>query len=396
MQSLFVVVLILAALAAAYYLLGRQVPGITPQQSGITLPINLKELIPATWTVLPNQFYHCDFDGDQQPEWLVLYRYDQASPSAAFQPGKAVTRGAIGAVVYDLEVNQVRQNLGSPSPFRPVSLFPYKLLPDIFPGNGQGFLGESSVTVGFWPAYQANSAKCSVNEIYVFGYSDGPFPTRLSVFRWGNSSVGYLGRHFVGDARIDVTPDPSLSKPITAVRTYNRLNDRSQFCEQHYYTRTATDTLSFVEDPNQLTIGFCFDAPADPAYPEGAVLAELRGDNPDDSGTNQTPTANSFLTQAAANSLPAELNDLKNPKRGGFRVLSVENPAALSAYPTAGTVISDTLTNQYWVWSQERVAITTTVVLNNGTRNVAWEVVSVANEVNAADMHWRIDRVTLH
>jgi hypothetical protein len=395
MQSLFVVVLILAALAAAYYLLGRQVPGITPQQSGITLPINLKELIPATWTVLPNQFYHCDFDGDQQPEWLVLYRYDQTSPSAAFQPGKAVTRGAIGAVVYDLEVNQVRQNLGSPSPFRPVSLFPYKLLPDIFPGKGQGFLGESSVTLGFSPAYQANSDKCSVNEIAVFGYSDGSFPTRLSVFHWDNPSVGYLVRHFVGNARIEVTPDPSLSQPTTAVRTYNRLNDRSQLCELHDYKRTTTDILNFVEDPNRVTIGFCFDAPLDPAYPEGAVLAELRGANPNDGGNNATPTGNSFLAQAATNSLPAELNRLKDPKRDGFRVLSVENPAALTAYPSAGTVISDTLTNQYWVWSQERVAITTTVVLESGTRSVAWEVVSVANELKAADIHWRIERVSL-
>jgi len=50
---------------------------------------------------------------------------------------------------------------------------------------------------------------------------------------------------------------------------------------------------------------------------------------------------------------------------------------------------------QYWVWSQERVAITTTVVLDSGTRSVAWEVVSVANELKAADMHWRIERVTL-
>ena len=117
--------------------------------------------------------------------------------------------------------------------------------------------------------------------------------------------------------------------------------------------------------------------------------------NPNDGGNNATPTGNSFLTQAATNSLPAELNRLKDPKRDGFRVLSVENPAALTAYPAAGTVISDTLTNQYWVWSQERVAITTTVVLDSGTRSVAWEVVSVANELKAADMHWRIERVTL-
>ncbi len=396
MRNLLVAVLILAAMAVAYfYFSGQTVSGVTAGQADVTLPVDLKALIPSRWTVLPKQFYPCDYDGDGQPEWLVFYRYDQTNPSPAFAPDKPVAAGAIGGAVYDLEAGRVRQNPGNASPFRPASLYPYRLLPDIFPGKGQGFLGESEVKVGFWPAYQSNLTQCSVTEIAVFGYSSGPFPTRVSVFRWGGQDAGFLGRHFVGNARVQVEPDPSASRPLTAIRTYDRLDDRSQLCEQHYYGRTATNTLNFVEDPTQATIGFCFDLPVDPAYPEGAVVAVLRGGNPNDGGDNVTPTGDSFLTQAAGDSLPGALKDLMNPQRNKVRILSVENPATLSSYPGAGSVISDTLTNQAWVWNEARVPITTTVVLNGSTHTLAWEVVSLTNGLKSADIHWRIDRVTL-
>ena len=395
MRTVLVILLILAALAVGYYLLTSRTPASGQRPVSMTLPIDLKELIPATWTVLPDQFRQCDFDGDNQPEWLVLYRYDQTTPTAASQASKSVSRGAIGGVIYDTQANQIPQNQSNPSPYRPGSLYPYRLLPDFFPGKGQGFLGETSVTVGFWPAFQNNSATCSVKEISIFGYSDSPLPTRLSIFRFGDANVGYLVANFVGNARLETTPDPSQSQQITLVRTYNRLNDRSQLCELREYPRTPPNTLNFPVDTNRSSIAFCFDAPQDPSYPEGVVMALLRGANPNSDGKNPTPTGNSYLTQSAANTLPPELNMLKDPARQPLRAVELQNPATLRAYPVAGKVVSDTLTNQYWVWGEEQIAVTTTVVLNGSNRNVAWDLVSLANQVKAADVHWRIDRVTL-
>ena len=373
------------------------------------LPIDLQTMIPISWKVIPGQFKTCDFDSDGDNEYLIIYSYD---------PGAVANRGLIGGVIYDTQVNRVPQAPGVEATYRPAFMVPYKLLPDIYGGKGQGYLGQSGVGVYPLPPIAAGG-KCQAKEILVYGYSYDAFPTILSVFRWEGELIGYVGWHVQGNVRLRAydaaSPDPSKPSATdnsgtaaVGVFAYNQLNQRSLLCAVRHYRRTppATKTdlppgLDFKEIKEDYTLDFCYGAPKDPAYPEGIVMALLRGQNP----AAVTPTGGSYLTKDALDALPPELSELKSADRKAIRTLSVSAPGTLGWYPPPGNRFTWTPTGTpsptpqtWWLNSEPPTVVETEIVLNDGTgqtRQARWTLVSMANEKANADTLWRISRVEL-
>ncbi|MEJ5197620.1 MAG: hypothetical protein WHX53_01740 [Anaerolineae bacterium] len=400
-----IVILVLAAIAGILLIYSYLRPRVPLPAGGTNLPLDLQTVIPASWKVVPGQYKTCDFDGDGENEYLVIYSYDVG----------AAGRGLIGGVIYDLQVNRPPQAPGVEAPYRPAFMTPYRLLPDMYGGKGQGYLGQSSVLVTLFPPV-ADPAKCRADEIVVFGYSYDPLPTTLSIFRWAGEALGYVGWYVQGNVRLatfDVegkssTGKESNSKAIVSVRAYNQLNQRSLLCAVRSYRRTPPADknslppgLDFAEIQAEYTIDFCYGAPKDPAYPEGVVVALLQGQNPPEG----TPTGASYLTAEAQATLPAALSFLKEPKRDKYpvRILSVSTPGSLGWYPPQGTRFTWTppgtpaaTPQTWWMGNDAPAPVETEIVTSDGvTRLVRWTLVSFSNEKANADLHWRITRVEL-
>ncbi len=378
LRSLLIVVLGLALVGAILY---SQRDTLSPR-SQETLPLNLSSLLPADWVVLSDGIASCDYDADGAQEWLVLYEYDHTELAERF---------LIGGIIFDTQSGGGGQTDGTPNPYRPELLIPYRLLPDIYPGKGQGYLGESRVALSLYsPARAEAGSGCRAEEIVVSGYSDASVdasPSRVSVFRWRQTDQsGYQVAHFVGNARVETSPAglPAQSdQPLQEVRTYNRLNERSQLCEVHGYRRQQSPLeLTFVDVVDEYSIDFCFEAPAEPAYPEGAVIALLRGDSPDAS----SPTGSSYLTSGAADSLPDALRGLAANPRSRYRVLSFGTQGTV--IPSGGSQIT-TGGAEWWV-GREQADVTT--VLDVGGVRVAytWRLISYTNARASTDIRWRV------
>jgi hypothetical protein len=355
------------------------------------LPVDLQEIIPTSWQVIQDQYKLCDFDNDGETEWMIVYKYDAAAGTGD---------SLIGGVVYDAQVNRVPQAPSDRSPYRSALLIPYKLLPDIYTDKGQGYLGETSVAVSLYPAQTGN--ECRGSEIIVQGYSGSGHPTRLSIFRWKDASVGYQGAHFVGNARVVAS---SPTGPITEVTTYNRLNDRSAVCDVQYYSRSPATTkdglppeVQFTRQDTAQTIDFCFGPPNDPAYPDGVVVALLRGNSPKDQENNPSPTGATYLTLNAV--LPPELTGISGANRTVYRILSFTNRGTLASQPAQGYLCNPTQVAQVtsgdqvvWWCGRETAEILTEIKLEDGSpARVLWKLISIASDELNADVHWRIER----
>jgi hypothetical protein len=387
------------------FLVCRASPLLQQGRQTTSLPVDLQNVIPSSWTPLPDQPVNCDYDHDNENEWLILFRYNTTQVQAPDQPpGTEVQRGPIGGVVYDAQVNYVPQEPANQSPYRPALLIPYMLLPDFYPGKGQGYLGESNVKLVQYPPLSKQDGKCVVEEIYAFGYADGPLPTRLSAFRWEDKATGYSVAHFTGNARLAADLPYDGSKRLKEVSTYNRLdNHRSLLCEVKRFVRSEESAgLSFPEDPNSYTIDFCFGPPDDPYYPEAVVVALLRGYAPKNTEEMPTPINKSYLM--AGVTLPLELGD---PSQAPVRILSLANQGAVEALPKQGgpcpgqtTPASSSETppadQSTWWCGNEQAEILTEVVLSGETRRVLWRLISVANDQVNADTHWRVSEVGLY
>lgn len=375
-------------------------------QEDSTMPVDLQNVIPSSWTPLPNQPTICDYDGDGEDEWLILFRYDTTQVQVPYQaPGTTLQRGPIGGVIYDAQVNYVPQEPGNRSPYRPALLIPYMLLPDFYPGKGQGYLGEDNVTLAQSKPSGRQPQDCVADEIYVFGYTDGSLPTRLSAFRWRGKATGYAVAHFAGDAWLTADLPTDSSKPLGQVTTYDRLdNHRSLFCEVKRFVRQGEPAdLSFPEDPGAYTIDFCFGAPDDPYYPEGVVVALLRGNQPKNAQAMPAPMGESYLMAGVP--LPPELG---NPSVNPVRVLSVVNQGAVETQPEQGgpcdqqSVSSPppnsepSASSEIWWCGNEKAEVLTEVVLSGETQRVFWKLISVANSEVNADIHWRVSEVGLY
>jgi hypothetical protein len=364
-----------------------------------TLPVDLQNVIPSSWTLLPNQPEICDYDADGEAEWLILFHYDTTEVQVPYQAeGTTVQAGPIGGVIYDAQVNYIPQEPGNRSPYRPALLIPYMLLPDFYPGKGQGYLGESSVTLAKYPA-STKSGQCAIAELYVLGYANGSLPVRLSAFRWRGKASGYVVAHFIGNARISADLSPDNSKPLSQITTYDRLdNHRSMLCEAKRFVRETSEgelaDLSFPEDPNAYTIDFCFNAPNDPYYPEGVVVALLRGNLPENTQNLPAPMGESYLM--AGVTLPAELG---NPSQTPVRILSVVNQGSVETLPAESKPCPQqsaaTPSRVIWWCGTDQAEVLTEVVLQGQTQRVLWRLVSVANDQVNADTHWRVSAVRL-
>jgi hypothetical protein len=370
-----------------------------------TLPVDLQNVIPTSWAPLPDQPTICDYDKDGENEWLILFRYDTTQVQPPDQPpDSTVQRGPIGGVVYDAQVNYVPQEPGNLSPYRPALLIPYMLLPDFYPNKGQGYLGESSVKLVQYPPVNRQNPTCAVDEIYVYGYTDGPLPTRLSAFRWLGKENGYRVAHFTGNAQLTSDLPSDGSKPLHEVTTYDRLdNHRSLLCAaKHFVRQGELPDLSFEEQASDYTIDFCFGPPDDPYYPEAAVVAMLRGDPPKNTEGMPAPMDKSYLTADAK--WPQELGD---PAHDPVRILTVVNQGAVETLPedaqpcpaqASSVVSSGTPAAQQTIWwcGSEQAKVETEVMLEGERRSLVWKLISVANDQVNASTHWRVSEVALH
>ena len=225
----------------------------------------------------------CDFDNDGQLELVLIYTYNNTTvpnPEPAATPDKntknpsTVAFAPFGGVIYDTQPGTLQPQPDNPGPYRTSNFVPYKLLPDYYVGKGQGYLGESTVRVLFAPAVTSGTG-CKTTDINIYGYSNGPFPTRLSVFRWAGTDLGYQDAHFAGDAAW--RRQLRLRDKSTAVITYNRLqNHRSVLCDGKDTSGPNLNVPTFIPDAALQTIDFCFGPPDDPVYPEGVVVDVLR------------------------------------------------------------------------------------------------------------------------
>ena len=411
MRFVRIIVIVLVSVAAVLILYSCLRSRVAPPGS-TDLPLNLQTIIPSTWAVVPNQYKLCDFDGDGENEYLIIYGYDPASapsalPATPVPPAVPVVgRSLIGGVIYDTQVNRVSQSPGAQSPYRPAFLIPYKLLPDMYGGKGQGYLGQNSVTVNLLPG-AVNNAPCQAKEITIFGTSYDAPPTNLSIFRWAGDPVGYIAAYFQGDTRLQAYGPNGSTQPtayVVDVYTYNTLNQRSLLCSVQHYRRgydpqnptVMPPGLEFVEVKDDYTIDFCYGPPKDPAYPDGVVMALLRGQNPD----APSPSGASYFMPNTT--VPPELQALKNPQRNPVRTLSVSAPGSLGLYPPQGTQSIWTPTNgtpsptpQVWWTSSNTAPVDTEIVVNGQVRQARWTLVSIANEQATSDTHWRITQVEL-
>lgn len=231
----------------------------------------LAEYLPDDWKPLTDNalqgFLRVNIDGDTPDEWLYLFHFDNQGDNL----------GPIGGVIYDA---QQQRELPQPA-----ALFvPYRLLPDWREGKGQGYLGETTVAWSQKRVNPANQDEANV-ELEVTGYSAGGAPTRLSLFRWLDVERGYGVAHFVGNGGIVLSPpDRADGSLVREVFTFNKLNDRSRFCERTRFARQGDENRFAEELPS---IYFCPQAPTimpstpgQPTYPEAVVLAWIWGNRP--------------------------------------------------------------------------------------------------------------------
>jgi hypothetical protein len=411
--------LIVIALAVIAFLLirrGGEFPSLLGRRQADTIvPLDLQRFIPAGWTVQADDQIECDFDGDPDLERLLIYRYNETQIQKPLErAGELETFGPFGGVIFDTQASSLAPQPSPPGAYRPASVVPYLLLPDFYPGKGEGYLGDTDVEVRLVPL-AGSDAECAAEETNVFGYTYGPLPTRLSIFRWAGREEGFQGVHFAGNARVESDILPEGSNRITQVTTYNRLlNHRSVLCEVNRYARvdarSAPSQFVFLPDAGVRTIDFCFEPPSEPMYPEGVVVALLRGRN----GGTGRPT--SYLLNDA-DDLPPEL-DLRNENRDPRNILVVGNPQFVVPFasdgawctveqvgladagpaPTAvrtGTprpAPTEDYSNRLWC-GRERVRVETRVMVEGAPREYGWVLISVRPDASNGGVYWRVQQV---
>jgi hypothetical protein len=410
------ILLIIIALAVIAFLLirrGGSFPRLLgPREATPTVPLDLQQFIPAGWTVQAEPRLECNFDDDPDLEQLLIYRYNPTTLQNPLEKaGTTVTYSPFGGVIFDTQTSSLQPQPNPPGAYRPSNIVPYLLLPDFYPGKGEGYLGETSVQIRYAPTPQ-EGATCATSEINIFGFTNGPLPTRLSVLAWAGRDSGYQGSHFVGNARVESDILPQGGNKITRVTTYNRLlNHRSILCDVNGYVRPSLSQLAFISDASLRTIDFCFGTPSEPVYPEGIVVALLRGQN---SGSG---TPSNYLLNDAT--YPAEL-DLKNPARKPNNIVSVGNPSWVTpiaiqgdwctaaqvgtplaaAAPSSSSPITATSTSvpspSGGLWcGRERVRIETRIILNGQPRDLGWVLISVRPDVPGGGIYWRVQEVEM-
>lgn len=393
-RGLFFIGLFALLAVVAVLLLGRG-GKLSLRSQANNLPLDLQNILPPEWAPLTDQAAQCDFDRDGEREWLVFYRYDQTQVALPYRKkGSVVSRGPIGAVIYDTQTALPQTDVGTPGPYLPTYLIPYRLLPDFYLSKGQGYLGETKVEPIYYPPIK--NQKCEPEELSILGYSDGALPTRLSVFRWQDAAQGYAGYHFVGDARIETDIPADGTQPARQVTTYNHLeNHRSLLCVVRSFTRSGA-ALEFTENRDAYTVDFCYGAPSDPAYPEGAVVAMLRNVRPAPRGKDlPTPPTAGYLT---ADFAPVFGLSLQTDAARPVPILSVANFGNVTAVLNGGNRCTEAQLGEgrgAWWCGRETAVVETEIPLAGIYRRIAWHLISVTRMDVNADVYWRVARAEI-
>lgn len=228
------------------------------------VPFDIKRIIPPEW-IPTGPLTEINVDEDEEPEWLLFYRYD-LSGARREQRNYA---GPIGGVVFD---QQIDRTTGLSF------LAQHDLLPDIRSGKGQGFLGERECRA---KTYDTNGdGTPDSNELAVFGLGYGPSsPVYLSIFqREPDPTQGYrfrLVRQFYGDGGITVEPAIDQPSALQKVSVLTRLNDRSLISKRTVFVRRTDEAgaVQYEQDLSRSSLQFTYGIPENPYYPEAAVLA---------------------------------------------------------------------------------------------------------------------------
>lgn len=367
MDTLRIVVLVLLivviALAAT---LGVQ-RWLPRPQEGVELPLNLMDVIPADWEPQDKRLPTVSIDGDDEEEWLLIYRYDSA------QEG----RGPIGGVIYDAQVDISPHQLGVRIPYRSAFLVPYKLLPDTYPGKGQGYLADLRVGA---PEQADTDGDGKPDELIIKGYGHDPQTiTRLSIFRWVDKERGYAVEHFHGDGGI--TPvDRNKDGVFEEIVVKERLHDRSQLCRRRVYRRQGSDHYK-VDSP---TLVFCYGRPEHPFYPEGVVLAFLLSSQGERDEEVRRPEVEPGLMTSQGRRTAGALG---LHQVGSFRVLQLTYPGV--AFSSGKEAVEE----HRELRGMEQIEVWTEVMVGNDRRSYAWWVVNTSSQEVGKDTIWRIDGV---
>ncbi len=363
LRNLILILIVLAIIVlVVMFALGR----CTPQQQGLELPLNLVNIIPEAWEPQDKELPTVDIDGDEEQEWLLIYRYDSA------QEG----RGPIGGVIYDAQVDISPHQLGVPIPYRSAFLVPYKLLPDTHLGKGQGYLADSQVDA---PEQVDSDGDGNVDELVIRGYGRDPAITRLSIFRWEGKDKGYSVQHFQGSGGITTSGD-DRNGVIEKVTVLDRLYERSQLCRERIHTRQGDGSYQSGDS----SLVFCYGTPEHPFYPEGVVLTFFLSSQqerqaevmkPDDEPGLMTPNGR------------REARDLGLHQVGSFRVLQFTYPGVAPPSGEPATEVNEELRGM------EQVQVWTDVVGDGEQRTYCWRVVNTSSQKVNEDTVWRIDGV---
>ena len=389
MKTILIIIGVVLLIAAVFYFFfwrDKQ----AEEEAQNSLPPSVQRLIPPSWDVSSDQT--CDFDGDGQDEWLVVYHYDSVNVHPSGQPAETtVAVSPIGGAIYDAKLEAPAQT--GTSQFQITTITPYRLLPDYAIGKGQGYLGESAVATLLFPPVD-KEGKCQPTEVGFLGYSSGntdgatSLPTRFSLFHWVSKDAGYQGSHFIGSARIDADIPTEPNKFVTHVTTYNLMNDRSLLCQVTAYERSDAKQ-PFLVVLGSTTLDFCYGAPADPIYPDGTVAALLRGNKPPKSTADAPmPPGETYLLPNVT--LPAGLTPPVN-------ILALTNTASVLPVPGGGHLCATKYGDAWkdWWCGQLEAVVTSEVPVNGVVREVVWTMTSVSLTNVVDEVHWRISNAEL-
>ena len=173
-------------------------------------------------------------DEDGESEWLYFFHYDNP-------PG--ATNGPIGGIIYDAQQGTEIYNpdVTIPFPFQPSAFFvPYRLLPDWVEGKGQGYLGDTDVTLEQTTLLGKGGKS---DELLFLGDGPGGGVTRITIFRWLGKTKGYGVSYFQGSYSAAIVGERVVGNAVQQVQTLNALNDRSVLCEKTVWTRQGDTAI---------------------------------------------------------------------------------------------------------------------------------------------------------
>ncbi len=336
-------------------------PSCSPPPAEKEFPIDLEPLIPSDW--IPEKLEEVDLDDDGEREWLLLYRHSPGAP--------------LGGVIYDVQIEAPTPQLRPEVPYR-VTYVPYRLLPGIAPGKGQGYLGESNCEIEKYDT----DGDGKQDELVIVGYSLGQYPTQISFFRWGKEERKYeLTNYFYGDGGVSYQPSSRPSEErsgqkIEEIVVKKKLHDRSQICQKMIHRRKKDDvTYEQIDGP---ILDFTFSIPSRPFYPEAAVLAyylSMAGE----------AKVEGYMTQEgqlrAQELAEKELGLTAGVKNA--RVIGLTYPGSIS--PTNVIEING---NKF-----EYVDVTVTVRLDGTPMEVTWRVINMSSGGSKKDVMWKLHHI---